>query len=48
VLGRRNFERNFRVDNLIYRLRKKLREIEVVADDEGYRMLDIKEIKRAI
>lgn len=47
VLGRRNFERNMRVDNLIYRLRKKLGDqIQLISDDGAYRLVDVSEVKR--
>lgn len=46
VLGRRPFEGNMRVDNLVYRLRNKLgKSLDLISDDGVYRLLDVREIK---
>jgi DNA-binding response OmpR family regulator len=46
VLGRRSFEQNMRVDNLVYRLRNKLRgNLDLISDEGVYKLLDIREVK---
>src|SRR5579871_6016081 len=46
VLGRRPFEDNMRVDNFVYRLRKKMGEnLQLLADQGTYRLVGVKEIK---
>jgi DNA-binding response OmpR family regulator len=46
VLGRRPSEQNMRVDNLVYRLRAKLgRSLELISEEGGYRLLDVRELK---
>lgn len=46
VLGRKSHEENMRVDNLVYRLRTKLgNNLELVANDGKYRLLQVREIK---
>jgi DNA-binding response OmpR family regulator len=46
VLGRRSFEGNMRVDNLVYRLRNKLQgSLELISDEGTYRLIDVKELK---
>lgn len=48
VLGRRSFEDNMRVDNFVYRLRKKLGEnLQLLADQGTYRLVGVKEVKPA-
>jgi DNA-binding response OmpR family regulator len=48
VLGRRAFEDKMRVDNFVYRLRKKLGEsIQLLSDEGTYRLVDVKEVKPA-
>ena len=49
VLGRETHEENMRVDNLVYRLRTKLgNNLELVANDGKYRLLQVKEINYPI
>ena len=46
VLGRRPFEQNMRIDNLVYRLRNKLRgSLELISDEGSYKLIDVREIK---
>jgi len=46
ILGRRSFEENARVDNLVYRIRKKLGDsLTLVSDDGTYRLLGATELK---
>jgi len=45
VLGRRSFEQNMRVDNLVYRLRNKLRSLQLISDEGAYRLVDVREVK---
>jgi DNA-binding response OmpR family regulator len=46
VLGRRSFEENMRVDNFVYRLRKKMgKNLDLLSDEGAYRLLDVKELK---
>lgn len=46
VLGRRHFERTMRVDNFVYRLRKKLGESVLLLSDDGiYKLVDVREVK---
>ena len=47
VLGRRPFERSMRVDNLIYRLRKKLgNQLQLISEGGAYHLIDVKELRR--
>jgi DNA-binding response OmpR family regulator len=49
VLGRRSFERNMRVDNLVYRLRNKLRgSLQLISDEGAYKLIDVREVKPSI
>ena len=46
VLGRQPSEENMRIDNLVYRLRNKLRgSLELISNEGTYRLIDVKEIK---
>ena len=46
ILGRRSHEESMRVDNLVYRLRNKLRgNLELVANEGTYRLLNVREVK---
>jgi DNA-binding response OmpR family regulator len=49
VLGRRSFERNMRVDNLVYRLRNKLcGSLQLISDAGAYKLMDVREVKPSI
>jgi DNA-binding response OmpR family regulator len=49
VLGRRSFEQNMRVDNLVYRLRNKLRgSLQLISDEGAYKLIDVREVKPSI
>ena len=46
ILGRKSHEENMRVDNLVYRLRNKLRDnLELIANEGTYRLLNVREVK---
>jgi DNA-binding response OmpR family regulator len=46
VLGRRPYEQNMRVDNLVYRLRNKLRgSLDLISDEGVYKLIDVREVK---
>lgn len=49
VLGRRPFEQNMRIDNLVYRLRNKLRgSLQLISDDGTYKLIDVREVKAVV
>ncbi|MDB5636160.1 MAG: two component transcriptional regulator, winged helix family [Bradyrhizobium sp.] len=49
VLGRRPFEQNMRIDNLVYRLRNKLRgSLQLISDDGAYKLIGVREAKPSI
>jgi DNA-binding response OmpR family regulator len=49
VLGRRSFEQNMRIDNLVYRLRNKLRgSLELISDDGAYKLIDVREVNPSV
>lgn len=48
VLGRRAFEDKMRVDNFVYRLRKKMGDsLQLLSDQGTYRLVGVKEVKPA-
>jgi DNA-binding response OmpR family regulator len=46
VLGRKSHQENMRVDNLVYRLRNKLRgSMQLISDEGVYKLMDVREVK---